>query len=120
MNVTEYPQAIARAALSLYDVKKRLREVRGEMEQARTEAHLRILNAREPNGKLIYRFEVERRTALAVALAEDPRHQDLRLQEQSLLDVRADSQSRLTRLVNEFNLAVTGRGQGSFQQGGVN
>lgn len=90
------------------------------MERVRTEAHLRILNAREANGKRVYRFEVERKTALAVALAEDPRHAALALRERSLLDVRADSQARLTRLVNKFNLAVTGRGHGNFQQGGVN
>ena len=84
------------------------------MERVRAEAHLRILNAREATGERTYKFEVERKTALPVALAEDPRHCSLQLQEQALIDVRADSQLRLTRLVNEFNLAVTGRGHGSL------
>ena len=118
MTLEDYPVGIERARLALGPAGARLRAVREEQIAIRDRLKLQVAAERDERGKRRYAVEGQLRAAVALALAEDPRFAALRAEEEALDYVREQCQARLSRLNNEFNALLSGKG--AAVQGGAN
>ena len=106
-----YPERIEAVSLTIAAKNREMTALRNEIELKQSAATLEILNARDENAKPLYSNETARSAAIRLALAANPRYQELESKLAAVEMDRARAFAALERLRGEFKLYLLDRQQ---------
>lgn len=106
MTINEYPALIEAANLELYEAGKELDEERERLARYEAGIKVQILTARNEAGKPLYSNDALRDAAFTEAIADDDRHQQLRVLADGAELEKFTAAAKLDRLRAEFRIAL--------------
>jgi hypothetical protein len=107
----EYPERIEAVSLTIAAKNREMADLRNQIDLKQSAATLEILNAKDEGGKPLYSNETARSAAIKLALAANPRYQELERKLSAAELDRAQAFAALERLRGEFKLYLLDRQQ---------
>jgi hypothetical protein len=107
----DYPERIEAVSLTIAAKNREIADLRNQMDLKQSAATLEILNAKDENARPLYSNETARSAAIKLALAANPRYQELERKLSAAEMDRAQAFAGLERLRGEFKLHLLDRQQ---------
>jgi hypothetical protein len=99
-----YPERIEAVSLTIAAKNREMADLRNQIDLKQSAATLEILNAKDESAKPLYSNETARSAAIKLALAANPRYQELERKLAAAEMDRAQAFASLERLRGEFKL----------------
>ncbi len=109
--MTNFPERIEQLAMQTAAKGREVQDLREQIGLKESAATLEILNARDEEGRPLYSNETARGAALALALAANPKHTELKRRLAAAETERAELLANLERARGEFRLHLLDRQQ---------
>jgi hypothetical protein len=107
----DYPERIEAVSLTIAAKNREMADLRNQLDLKQSAATLEILNAKDENARPLYSNETARTAAIKLALAANPRYQELERRLAGVELERATAFAGLERLRGEFKLYLLDRQQ---------